>query len=77
MRYCIFAGVPRPLSPSLAGRRPAPSYAEAIARAPSPFAVEGLLDDFRRFAREASPKTCAQLEETSRVRLCELRGVLP
>lgn len=45
--------------------------------APSPFAVEGLLDDFRRFATDASPKTRAQVLETARVRTCELRGVLP
>ena len=49
----------------------------AIAGAPSPFAVEGILDDYRRFVRDASPKTRAQVLETARVRLCELRGVLP
>jgi hypothetical protein len=57
-------------------RRPQ-SIVEALATAPSPFAVEGLLDDFRRFNRGASPKTTAQVLETARVRLCELRGVLP
>ncbi len=54
-----------------------PSTIEEIAHAPSPFAVEGLLDDFRRFATEASPKTRARVLETARVRICELRGVLP
>ncbi len=54
-----------------------PSTVEEIAHAPSPFAVEGLLRDFRRFATEASPKTQARVEETARVRLCQLRGVLP
>ena len=53
------------------------STVEDIAHARSPFAVEGILDDFRRFAVEASPKTRAQVAETARVRLCELRGVLP
>jgi hypothetical protein len=55
----------------------APSITELIASAPSPFAVEGLLDDFQRFVHGASPKTRAQVDETARVRLCELRGVLP
>ncbi len=57
--------------------RARPSTVEELAHAPSPFAVEGILDDFRRFAVEASPKTRAQVEETAWVRLCELRGVLP
>jgi hypothetical protein len=55
----------------------APSITEALAMAPSPFAVEGILDDFRRFATDASLKTRAQVLETARVRTCELRGVLP
>jgi hypothetical protein len=54
-----------------------PSIVEAIASAPSVFAVEGLLDDFRRFTRDASPRTHAQVLETARARICELRGVLP
>ncbi len=54
-----------------------PSAVEAIARAPSLFAVEGILDDFNRFATHASPKTRAQVLETARVRMCELRGWLP
>ena len=53
------------------------SYVELIASAPSPFAVEQALLDFRRFYRDASPKTKGRVEETARVRLCELRGVLP
>jgi hypothetical protein len=56
----------------------APSWRERIAAAPSPFAVEGLLGDFVLFgSRHASPKVRAQVFETARVRLCELRGVLP
>ncbi len=54
-----------------------PSTIEAITRAPSPFAVEGIVDDFNRFATQASPKTRAQVLETARVRICELRGWLP
>ena len=54
-----------------------PSFVEAIASAPSRFAVETMLDDFHRFCHSASAKTKGQVEETARVRLCVLRGVLP
>lgn len=55
-----------------------PSIVEQIARAPSPFAVEGLVDDFHRFiARQTSAKLRAQVERTAHARICELRGVLP
>ena len=88
----MFAGArqPCPLPPTMAhvaiarfyhrALRPnhaRPSTVEAIARAPSVFAVEGILDDFRRFAREASPKVRERVLEAARVRFCELRGVLP
>lgn len=59
-------------------QRPDRSWAERVAAAPSPFAVEGLLADFALFGgRHASEKTRAQVQETARVRLCELRGKLP
>lgn len=54
-----------------------PSTLELIAGAPSVFAVEGILEDFRRFAGEASPKVRKRVLEAARVRHCELRGVLP
>lgn len=58
--------------------RPDPSVVERIHRAPSPFAVAGLVDDFRRFtARTASPKTRARVAEAARVRVAVLRGRLP
>ncbi len=54
------------------------SWAERIAAAPSPFAVEGLLADFVLFgSRYASDKARSQVFETARVRVCELWGVLP
>ncbi len=58
-------------------RRPA-SWVERIAAAPSPFAVEGLVGDFALFgSRYASAKVRLQVYETARVRVCELRGLLP
>jgi hypothetical protein len=54
------------------------SWVERIAAAPSPFSVEGLVADFVLFGgRYASPKVRAQVQETARVRICELRGLLP
>jgi hypothetical protein len=54
-----------------------PSTLEWIASAPSVFAVEAALDDFRRFAREASPKVRKRVLEAAYMRRCELCGVLP
>jgi hypothetical protein len=54
------------------------SWVARIAAAPSPFSVEGLVADFVLFVgRTASAKTRAQVMETARVRICELRGLLP
>lgn len=54
------------------------SVVEEIAAAPSPFSVEGLLADFERFAaRGASEKTRSRVREAARVRLAQLRGLLP
>lgn len=54
------------------------SVVEEIAAAPSPFSVEGLLADFDLFvARGASEKTHSRVREAARVRLAQLRGLLP
>ncbi len=55
-----------------------PSLVERISRAPSPFAVQGLVDDFERFiARGVSPKKRAQVHEVARVRVAVLAGEIP
>ncbi len=64
----------------LAAERAAPriSWTDRIARAPSVFAVDGLIDDFFLFgSHHASAKATARVLETARVRRCELRGELP
>ncbi len=76
MAHVEMCRVARLYQEAFRGRRR--SWVERIAAAPSPFAVEGLLSDFRLFgSRDCSVKTRAQVHETARVRLCELRGVLP
>lgn len=54
-----------------------PSTVERIASAPSPFAVEGLVADFEAFASGASQKARDRVREAARVRICQLRGLLP
>lgn len=57
---------------------PEPSIVERLLRAPSPFAVEQLVGDFERLIAHRVPaKKRAQVHEVARVRVCELRGVLP
>lgn len=54
------------------------SVVEEIAAAPSPFSVETMLADFDLFvARGASEKTRSRVREAARVRLAQLRGLLP
>lgn len=55
-----------------------PSIVERLDRAPSAFAVDVILQDFKLFQfRRASPRTRLRVAEAAYVRLAALRGVLP
>jgi hypothetical protein len=64
----------------IGARRRPPSIAEQLATVTSPFQVDVILDDFKRFARVSGSqrqRVIEQLSRTAHVRKCQLAGVLP